>query len=197
MAVLPLTHWSLRLRLVYRHLRKQLLRIDPHRVQIRPLRQGDVAVLDRKGSAAIDHSYAEEWQAQCAGDITMLIAWYGPRPLAMGFVQCAGPRQPAVQAVHPGCPEIFRMHVHRHYRSMGLGTLLIDAFERLARERGHRRIGLGVTYANPQAYVLYQRLGYGEPAPSDFLDEFDLAQPDGQRVHHAEPAHFLVKDLGG
>lgn len=187
--------WSYRLRWFYRSMRRRLLQLDPRRIAVRPLEQRDVRILDRKAEASIDHSYAVEWQAQCAGEVTMLVAWYGRRPMAVGFVHWAGPRQPAVQAIHPGCPEIFRLHVRRHYRSMGLGTRLIEAFERLARERGHRQIGLGVTYANPQALLLYQRLGYGEPAPSDFMDEYDLRDTTGELTHHAHQAHFLVKSL--
>jgi GNAT superfamily N-acetyltransferase len=195
LSTLTLRHWSLRLRWLYRNARTRLLHIDRQRIVIRPLEEREVPVLDRKGEASIDHSYAVEWQAQCAGEVTMLVAWYGRRPMALGFVHWAGPRQPAVQAIYPGCPEIFRLHVKRNYRSMGLGTLLIEAFERLARERGHPCIGLGVTYANPKALMLYQRLGYDEPAPSDFMDEFDLLDTSGRLTHHAQQAHFLVKQL--
>lgn len=195
MTTLTLRDWSLRLRWLYRSARKRMLRIDRHRIVVRPLEERDVDVLDRRGEASINHSYAVEWQAQCAGEVTMLVAWYGQRPMALGLVHWAGPRQPAVQALYPGCPEIFRLHVKRNYRSMGLGTLLIEAFERLARERGHQRIGLGVTYTNPNALMLYQRLGYGEPAPSDFIDEFDVLDTSGRLTHHAHQAHFLVKQL--
>lgn len=183
------------LRQSYRLLRRRFLQLDPKRVEIRLLEARDVRTLDRKAEASIDHSYQVEWDAQCAGEISMLIAWSGRRPMALGLVHWAGPRQPTVSEIYPGCPEIFRLHVKRNYRSMGLGTLLIEAFEQMARERGHRRIGLGVTYGNPQALALYLRLGYGEPAPSDFMDEYDLRSPDGSIVHEAHPAHFLVKPL--
>lgn len=195
MTALPLRHWSLRLRWLYRAIRKRLLQIDHRRIVVRPLEPRDIRVLDHKAEASTDHSYTAEWQAQCAGEITLLVAWYGHTPMALGLVHWAGPRQSAVQAVHPGCPEIFRLHVKRRYRSMGLGTLLIEAFERLARERGHRQIGLGVTYANAQALSLYQRLGYGETRPSDFMDEFDLLDATGALRHYAHQAHFLVKQL--
>jgi len=125
----------------------------------------------------------------------VLVAWHGRRPMGVSFVHWAGPRQAAVQAVHPGCPEIYRMHVHPHFRSMGIGSLLIQEAERQARAHGHHRIGLGVTYRNPGAFELYQRLGYGEPQPSDFFDEFDAADTDGRLVHHSIEAHFLVKQL--
>jgi GNAT superfamily N-acetyltransferase len=183
------------LRQSYRQWRRRVLQLDPRRVVVRPLEAADVAALDRHGEASIDHSYQVEWKAQCAGEVTVLVAWYGRRPMAIGLVHWAGPRQPAVQAQYPGCPEIFRLHVRRRYRSMGLGSRLIEAFEALARQHGHRQIGLGVTYANPSAFALYQRLGYGEPAPSTFMDEYDVQGPDGSLTHQAHPAHFLVKAL--
>lgn len=183
------------LRQTYRRLRQRLLKIDRQRIVVRLLDAQDVATLDRKAEASRDHSYQVEWEAQCAGKLSLLVAWHGRRPMALGMVHWAGPRQPEVQAIYPGCPEIFRMHVRRRYRSMGLGSMLIAEFERLARERGHPRIGLGVTYENAGAFALYQRLGYGEPAPSDFMDEFDLVAPNGPVEHHAHRAHFLVKTL--
>lgn len=184
-----------RLRRFYEQLRRRFTRIDRRHVTVRLLEAADVRVLDQYADASIDHSYQTEWEAQCDGRVSMLVAWHRQRPLGLGLIHWSGPRQAEVQAVHPGCPEIFRLHVRRPYRSMGLGSLLIEAFERLARERGHRRIGLGVTYANPGAFALYQRLGYGEPAPSDFMDEYDVHTPDGALKHEAHPAHFLVKTL--
>lgn len=189
------SHCVLRMRLWYRRIRKKILQIDPHRIVVRPLCQEDVSVLDRHGDAAINHSYIEEWHAQCVGEITMLVAWYGQRPLALGFVHWAGPRQQVLQALHADCPEIFRLHVHRLYRSMGLGTLIINEFERLVSDKGYGKIGLGVADSNPAAHALYQRLGYGEPVLSEFVDEFFVQNSDGRRVCHSEPAHFLVKHL--
>jgi len=187
--------WTRSLRVLYRRARHHLLKLDRSRVDVRPLREGDVEVLARLGPRLPDGTYAQDWQDQCSGRVTMLIAWYDQRPMAVGLVNWAGPRQPPVQIVYPDCPEIFRLNVLPNYRSMGLGTLLIDEFERLARARGLPHIGLGVTYENPGAFALYQRLGYGEPAPSDFMDEYDVPQPDGQIIHHSHKAHFLVKSL--
>ena len=195
MPLLSPASWANSLRFLYRKIRRRALQVDRSRIELKPLRETDVAVLDRLGPASPEGSYAKDWARQRSGEITVLVAWYGRRPMGVGLVHWAGPRQAAVQAIYPGCPEIFRLHVRPHYRSMGLGTLLIDEFERMARARGCPSIGLGVTYENPGALALYQRLGYGEPAPSDFLDEFDTLQPDGQVTHHSIKAHFLVKRL--
>jgi len=187
--------WPTGLRLLYRKSKRHLMRIDRSRITVRLLQDTDVAVLHQRGPKAPPGTYAQDWQAQLAGRVSVLVAWYGQRPIAIGLVHWSGPRQAAVKAVYPDCPEIFRLHVQSNYRSMGIGTLLVDEFERMARARGIDHIGLGVNYDNPEAFALYLRLGYGEPAPSDFMDEFDLPQPNGQVIHHSNKAHFLVKAL--
>ena len=195
MALLRLSHWPTGLRLLYRQLRKRLLQVNRQQIQVRPLARNQITTLDRKGPAAAGRTYADEWAEQEAGRLSVFVAWHGRRPLAVGFVHWPGPRQKKVQEVYPGCPEIYRMHVQPRYRSMGLGSLLIEACEQEAKVRGHQRIGLGVTYKNRAAFELYRRLGYGEPQPSNFLDEFDSTDFEGHLVHHSIEAHFLVKQL--
>ena len=195
MALLSLASWRARVRQLYRKLRGHLLRFDRSRVTVRLLRESDLATLQQRGPQAPVGTYTQDWLAQLTGQISMLVAWYGRRPIAVGLVHWPGPRQASVKALYPDCPEIFRLHVRSSYRSMGIGTLLIDEFERMARARGLDHIGLGVNYDNPEAFALYLRLGYGEPAPSDFMDEFDIPHRNGQVVHHSHKAHFLVKTL--
>lgn len=195
MSLLSFASWNAGLRLLYRKSRRHLQKLDRSRLEVRPLQATDLPVLERLGPKVAPGTYAKDWQDQQAGLISMLVVWYGNRPVAAGLVHWSGPRQDAVQTVYPGCPEIFRLHVHPDYRSLGIGSLMIDAFERMARARGLDQIGLGVNYDNPQAFALYQRLGYGEPQPSDFMDEFDAPQRNGRIVHHSHRAHFLVKSL--
>lgn len=50
--------------------------------------------------------------------------------------------------------------VDARFRGRGLGRVLMEHAERIARERGLPAIGLGVAAANPGAISLYEKLGY-------------------------------------
>lgn len=77
-----------------------------------------------------------------------------------------------------GMPEISDLNVLPDFRNKGIGTCLINECEKLANERGHFNIGIGVgmttDYGNAQR--LYVQLGY---------------IPDGQGLHYKnQPLHY-------
>jgi GNAT superfamily N-acetyltransferase len=61
-----------------------------------------------------------------------------------------------------GIPEVQDMVVAQHHRRGGIATQMITAFEKRARAKGHRMLGIGVglypDYGSAQR--LYARLGY-------------------------------------
>jgi len=57
-------------------------------------------------------------------------------------------------------------------RSRGIGRLLVARLERLASDRGKRRIGLGVARTNPAARRLYERLGYVDVGAPPYADRW-------------------------
>ncbi|OSZ55675.1 hypothetical protein OQI_37135 [Streptomyces pharetrae CZA14] len=72
---------------------------------------------------------------------------------------CAAPE---ARAARPGCPELNGLAVRPEpLRSRGIGTALIRAAERLARERGIDVMGLGAGADNPRAAALYARSDTG------------------------------------
>ena len=88
-----------------------------------------------------------------AGSSTYLIAWDGEAPVGHAHVAWSG--------THLRLPEIQDMFVLPELRGRGIGTELVAAAERLARERGWARISLSVSVdGNPTARRLYERLGY-------------------------------------
>ncbi|MFD9963378.1 GNAT family N-acetyltransferase [Amycolatopsis sp. NPDC059020] len=80
-------------------------------------------------------------------------------------------------------------------RSRGIGTALLATAETCARNRGYHHIGLGVDDDNPRAAALYLRLGYRETG-CRYLDRYSYVDADGSSHDVADPARFLVKDLG-
>jgi GNAT superfamily N-acetyltransferase len=75
------------------------------------------------------------------------------------------------KATHPEYPDMQDLWVRPEHRSRGHGTRLIREVERLARSRGHARIGLAVNPdLNPDAKRLYERLGYVHDGGETYLD---------------------------
>lgn len=64
------------------------------------------------------------------------------------------------------------------YQGQGIGTLLIDEFEQMARKLHHTKLLLIVDLDNVRAKALYERLGYTE---------------DGQILVHGHPYYRMVK----
>lgn len=75
---------------------------------------------------------------------------------------------------HPDDPAIQNLWVRADRRGEGFGTYLLRAFERRARRRGFRRIGLAVNPEfNPAARRLYERLGYRHDGRAEYVDHVE------------------------
>jgi len=70
-------------------------------------------------------------------------------------------RQPAQGSLKSHIPKISDLHVGQHFRSLGIGTIMIARMEELAVAFGHKAMHVGVDPVdNPRALALYQRLRY-------------------------------------
>lgn len=109
-------------------------------------RAEDLAVLEHfMPSAGVDGHHAARHARQRAGESTHLIPWLDGRPVGHAEVRWTGCEAPEVRLAQPGCPEINGLLVWpESLRSRGIGTALVRAAERLARERGVGVMGLGV-----------------------------------------------------
>ena len=55
---------------------------------------------------------------------------------------------------------ILNIYVVEEFRGQGIGAILMTHADTWARERGYKRIGLGVSARNAAAIQLYEKLGY-------------------------------------
>src|SRR5262245_18481710 len=131
-------------------------------IHVRTATAEDLPVLERELPLNTPTRHRECLAQQDEGRIAYVVAWQGQVPAGHGLLHWPGPRAAAVAAHLPDCPEIFMLGVPEPLRSRGIGRLLVVRLERLASERGKRRIGLGVARTNPDARRLYDRLGYGD-----------------------------------
>ncbi len=164
-------------------------------VRVQTLHQRDLAKVSVALPAAPYRTHRDDLEWQATREVTVLVAWLGDRPVGMGLIRWAGPREHAVAECLPKCPEIFRLEVLPGYRSMGVGTALIRRFEQLALERGWPCIGLGVGLENDGARRLYRRLGYECADAPVYVDCWAYPGPGGRRLTEQERCVFLVKRL--
>lgn len=81
-----------------------------------------------------------------------------------GMVMLAGPDSPALQIAAAGEAEIHLLAVAASRRGQGIGDRLLAAAEKLAQERGIRRLVLSTQPGMQAAHRLYEKRGY-ERAP--------------------------------
>ena len=72
---------------------------------------------------------------------------------------------------HPEYPDMQDLYIRPKERNRGYATHLVSEIERMARERGHKKIGLAVDPdENKVARSLYERLGYKHDGRPSYLD---------------------------
>jgi GNAT superfamily N-acetyltransferase len=164
-------------------------------LEVRPLAPDDLDRLDAYLRPAPYRSHADDLAAQERGEVTVLVAWIGGRPIGQGLIRWEGPRDATVASALPGCPEIFRLSVEVAHQSRGAGTALLDAMEALARARGLPAVGLGVGLENPRARRLYERRGYRDAGCGTYTDTWFHPDASRRRVRVDDACEFLVKPL--
>jgi ribosomal protein S18 acetylase RimI-like enzyme len=122
------------------------------RLTVRDLEPTDLGELDWSGGAEHQRALAEALQRSYGGTQTVLVI-----ALANGSLAAVG----AVSLPPDSDVGVLTMlSVHEHLQSLGLGTRLVNALEKRARQSGRTRAQLAVEHDNPRAAALYRRLGY-------------------------------------
>ena len=114
-------------------------------IEVRPLTEGEVAVVDD----ALPLNRLDQWRHEHS---TFLIAWEEGRPIGHAHVAWDGTKL--------GVPEIQDVYVAESARRKGVATALTHAAEAEALGRGHDRLSLSVGTGNFAAQALYDRLGF-------------------------------------
>jgi GNAT superfamily N-acetyltransferase len=121
------------------------------------------------------------------GAETYLVAWNGEVPVGHAHV--------AWNATTLGVPEVQDVFVAEAHRRRGVGRALALAAERLAAERGHKRISLSFGLANDAARSLYEGLGYRRA-------DLEPQRVQGTIVIRGRPVQvddtlvYLIKEIG-
>ncbi|WP_414637397.1 GNAT family N-acetyltransferase [Actinophytocola sp.] len=159
-------------------------------VEIRQAQWEDLATLAR--TLGQKPFFADRLTRQDNALGVLLTAWADGAPIGDVYLWLDKAEEPEIREYLPDVPLLTHLEVVLGHRNHGVGTMLIDEAENLARARKHRHIALAVAVDNDKAAKLYDRLGYlnwsREPI---FCYSLDFG--DGER--RAELCHVLVKPL--
>ncbi|MGE0674947.1 MAG: GNAT family N-acetyltransferase [Methylibium sp.] len=167
-----------------------------HDIAIRRLSAAEVDAVQRAIPAPLVSPYSSSLQEQAGGDLDILVAWYRGVPIGIGFVGWRRQHAPQITQRWRDIPEIYRLFVPLRYRSLGVGSRLMDEMESLAAARGCEAIGLGVSHGNPRARALYERRGYDADAV-EFLNEYAVVDRQGRSQTISDRSVYLVKRVHG
>jgi ribosomal protein S18 acetylase RimI-like enzyme len=98
-----------------------------------------------------------------------VIVCAGPKGEVLGFAYLTrGSSEPCLDDV-PDKVELQRIYVHPSAHGKGVGQLLADTIQKMAREQGFKNIWLGVWQENFRAIKAYQKWGFKEVGEHDFV----------------------------
>jgi ribosomal protein S18 acetylase RimI-like enzyme len=163
-------------------------------LEIRPIVETDLALL----AATFDEGTPEQPEDGLArrreGSGDFVIAFLDGVPV--GYLALYWEAEPnAPPEWHGTVPNLSAFIVLEKYRSRGIGTEMMRDAERLTRQAGFLRLGLGVGVDNQRARSLYARLGYVDAGLPEVTDGGSFRLWDGTMHEWQETWRFMVKDL--
>ena len=172
-------------------------RTENRGVTIRPLLQGEIAVVERNlpFDSASAGRYYEYFTLQNFGEAVDLIAWHSGLPVGHALLRWRGTRTEPIASQLKDCPHISSLHVHPDCRSQGIGSLLLDRAEELALDRGYHQVGLSVDVANVRAQALYERRGYRDAGFAPCRRQWSFLDRTGRAQSCEEICLYLIKPL--
>jgi ribosomal protein S18 acetylase RimI-like enzyme len=171
---------------------------DVIHVDVRPIAADDLASIQKTLPPEHPEAHVRRLADQRTGRVTYLVAWHEGRALGHVLVRWGGTTNPELlwklgrPVDHPYVEALF---VHPAYRSRMIGSQLLAAAERLAGERGFRRIGLAVSVEIVRAWALYDRLDYCDADLAEFVNHWSYVDEAGREVSATETCRYQVKSL--
>lgn len=161
-------------------------------VVIRRAGESDLRALEWEGQYAhYRRLYRHAMNEAKRGRRILLVAESEGLLVGQIFIQLSSGRSELADGKRSGYLYSFR--VRPEYRSLGIGSALMDEAERILRQQAFRRAVIAVARANDGAQKLYQDRGYvyfsDDPGEWSYVDH----NGDLQEVH--EPAYLYEKQL--
>ncbi len=165
-------------------------------IRIRPLAAEELHLLTAvTWSSGLPEKHRDRLERQSAGDVTYLIGWNGADPIGHMLVRWTGPNDEPMRSQLTDCAEIEDFTVVSELRSQGIGRLMMGFAEDEARQRGLRRIGVGVTLDNLRAKALYKRQGFSGSGFGTYITRWQYADAAGEKRWREASCIYLVKEI--
>lgn len=162
-------------------------------IAVRPVTQADIPAMEWDGEYAhFRKVYADAYQRMQRGHSVLWVAELsGVGLIGQVFIQLICDRPELADGVIRAYLYSFR--VRKEYRSLGVGSRIMEVVEGDLRQRGFEYVTLNVARDNPRAQQLYIRRGYHVVAPEPGIWSY----PDEKGIwHHVEePAWRMEKGL--
>jgi DNA ligase D-like protein (predicted polymerase) len=124
-----------------------------------------------------------------------LVAWVDGRP--KGHVLVRWPDLAVEGPTLPGVPSLEDLYVVGDYRRRGVGTALLSAAERAARERGLGGLWFAVGVENFEARAFYEHLGYRNGGAAEFTMRWSTVDSEGLDQSGEETCNLYLKWWAG
>jgi GNAT superfamily N-acetyltransferase len=152
---------------------------------VRELTEADLPACGWYGNATALAAVGEAIQRARRGEVDYLaVCTPSGLPVAVGGVDYTKP---------PGGATIWQLSVQAELRSCGIGSVLIEALEQRARDRGLRWVELGVDDKRSRPRALYERLGY--VVSGSEAGAWDEEAADGSTTRYETSITLLRKQL--
>ncbi|MGW7684733.1 GNAT family N-acetyltransferase [Kribbella sp. NPDC054772] len=152
---------------------------------VRDLTEADLPACGWYGTATGLRAVADAIERARRGEVDYLaVCPPSGLPVAVGGIDYSKP---------PGAATIWQLSVQEELRSCGIGSVLIAALERRARDRGLGWVELGVDDNRSRPRALYERLGY--VVSGSEIGSWDEETPDGSTTRYETQITLLRKQL--
>jgi ribosomal protein S18 acetylase RimI-like enzyme len=173
---------------------RQLRPID---LDVSPIRETDVALLERFLPSKHTGKHRDRLEAQNRGVVEYLVARYG---IPVGYVLVVWDPKNAVRveelaALPEGTGYMEDLYIHPAARGKGIGRLLWEAGERQLEEKGYRAVLTTVMHSNPEMENTHLRKGY-RPLDSRFYDyRTEYTDENGRKRTWSTRVKYFTRDL--
>jgi len=157
-------------------------------ILLRKLQESDLLPLEWHGGADLRSFYQNEWTAQQAGTVLVIVADFNHFPIAQAAIHWLG------KPTHPHIPDIQSVRVLDAFQGQGIGSKLLETGESIVRSRKHSQVSLAVALENEGARRLYERHNY-RVTGTPYEDKWSYIDAKGNVVEVSELVTDMMKDL--
>lgn len=165
-------------------------------LEIKLCREEDLDMLEKSmPTSGLSRFHHKRFENQEKGRVSYLIAWLKGEPVGHIDLRWYGFDHEDLEKEIRDIPELNAITVAKSYRNQGIGTALIEEAEKIAKERGFKRVGMGVNPENEGAKRLYEKLGYKDSGTGLHLGSWEVIGKDGNTFIESEEGLVFLKDI--